>query len=201
MVAAIVLPTAVASAGAYVYHGLYNIGADEKHWAIVEDVLLTVRLRSIDARARKIREIPDLTDPKLVSVGAGQYAEMCVNCHLAPGKKESPLRQGLYPQPPDLTLRKREPRAAFWTIKHGIKMTAMPAWGASHDDAQIWSIVAFLQELPGLDAKDYQRMIAEAPGDESMRDMPGTDNLAPMDGTRGRRAGGHHGANPHEHAK
>jgi hypothetical protein len=27
-----------------------------------------------------------------------------------------------------------EARADFWLIKHGIKMTGMPAWGASHGD-------------------------------------------------------------------
>ena len=195
MAAGFVLLTAVAAAGAYVYHGLYNIAADEKHWALTERVLQMVRLRSIEARAREIRDMPDLADPKLISVGAGQYAEMCVNCHLAPGEKVSPLRQGLYPQPPDLSLQKPEPRAAFWTIKHGIKMTAMPAWGASHDDATIWSLVAFLQKLPGLDAKGYEKMIAEAPADKHMRNMPR------IDGTRGDGPAGHHDAKSRGHEK
>jgi mono/diheme cytochrome c family protein len=57
---------------------------------------------------------------------------------------------------------------AFWTIKHGIKMSAMPAWGASHDDATIWSMVAFLQRLPDLDAAQYKQMVAAAPPDEDM---------------------------------
>ncbi|MHB8721984.1 MAG: c-type cytochrome [Steroidobacteraceae bacterium] len=37
---------------------------------------------------------------------------------------------------------------AFWIIKHGIKMSAMPAWGKSLDDAAIWDIVAFVRQLP-----------------------------------------------------
>ena len=33
----------------------------------------------------------------------------------------------------------------FWVIKHGIKMSAMPAWGALDDDSSIWAIVAFVR--------------------------------------------------------
>ena len=167
IVAAIVL--AFAGAAAYVYLGVYNVAADEKHWAATERFLQSVRMRSVRAHSRQAGDVPDLDDAKRIQTGAGQYAEMCVQCHLAPGAKESPLRQGLYPQPPDLTQVKVEPRAAFWVIKHGIKMTGMPAWGASHDDATIWALVAFLQKLPGLDANAYAKMVKEAPADEEMR--------------------------------
>lgn len=61
-----------------------------------------------------------------------------------------------------------EPKAAFWVIKHGIKMSAMPAWGPTHDDATIWSMVAFLQKLPILDATQYKAIVAKAPPDEEM---------------------------------
>lgn len=43
----------------------------------------------------------------------------------------------------------------FLIIKHGIKMSAMPAWGKTHDDATIWTIVAFLQQLPTLTPEQY----------------------------------------------
>ena len=53
-------------------------------------------------------------------------------------------------------------------IKHGIKMSAMPAWGSSHDDATIWSMVAFLQKLPDLSPTQYKDIVARAPPDEDM---------------------------------
>lgn len=59
-------------------------------------------------------------------------------------------------------------RADFWVIKHGIKMTGMPAWGASHDDEKIWSVVAFLRKLAELDARRYREMVAKAPADEEV---------------------------------
>lgn len=191
---------AIVGAAAYFYLGLYNVAADEKHWAMTEALLQTVKVRSVAARARAIGDVPDLTDRKLISAGAGQYAEMCVQCHLAPGKKDSPLRQGLYPQPPDLSLQSPEPRVAFWIVKHGIKLTGMPAWGASHDDATIWSLVAFLQKLPGLDEKAYRKMIATAPADESMRGMPGMKDM-PMGGAKSDGAAGHRDVQPHGQGK
>jgi mono/diheme cytochrome c family protein len=52
----------------------------------------------------------------------------------------------------------RDPRRAFWTIKHGIKMSAMPAWGKSLDDATIWDIVAFLRQMPTVSSETYQQL-------------------------------------------
>jgi hypothetical protein len=34
-------------------------------------------------------------------------------------------------------------------------MTAMPGFQASYSDDQIWSLVAFLNGLPGISAPDY----------------------------------------------
>lgn len=130
-----------------------------------------VRTRSIERRSRDIA-VPNLDDPKLALKGAGQYAEMCMGCHLAPGMKESPTRQGLYPKPPKLAEREINPRRVFWVIKHGIKMTGMPAWGASHDDDTIWSLVAFLNQLPRLSPQQYKEMVDKAPRDKEMESMP-----------------------------
>jgi mono/diheme cytochrome c family protein len=53
---------------------------------------------------------------------------------------------------------------AFWTIKHGIKMSAMPAWGKSLDDATVWEIVAFVRKLPAMTPEQYQRVAKWRPG-------------------------------------
>lgn len=158
----------VAAAAAAVYSGVYNVAADEPHWPLTERLLDTVRTRSIEARARGLALPTDFDGEKQVLVGAGQYAEMCEGCHLAPGVESTPLRQGLYPKPPDFTRRAHgmDARAEFCVIKHGIKMSAMPAWGASHDDEKIWSLVAFVRKLPELDARRYREMVKKAPADK-----------------------------------
>lgn len=164
---AVVLGVLVVGAGAFVYSGLYDIGADAPHTKPVFAVMQAMRERSVEVHSKDI-QVPDLNDEQLILKGAGQYAAMCTECHLKPGGKDSEIRPGLYPQPPNLSQVRIAPKEAFWVIKHGIKMSAMPAWGLSHDDPTIWSMVAFLQKLPDMTPAQYKDMVAKAPPDEDM---------------------------------
>ena len=181
VVAAVVVWSVLAlvAAGLFVYSGVYDIGADAHHTQPVAKVLQILRERSIGARAQDLA-VPKLDDPQRVLEGAGHYAAMCTGCHLAPGMKDSEIRPGLYPQPPNLSRTHVDPRVAFWVIKHGIKMSAMPAWGASHDDATIWTMVAFVQKLPDLTPAQYKDIVAKAPPDEDM-DMGDHNHAAAAD--------------------
>ncbi|MGB3269288.1 MAG: c-type cytochrome [Rhodanobacter sp.] len=164
---AVVLGVLVVGAGAFVYSGVYNIGADDHHTRPVFAVMQALRERSIVAHSKDIA-VPDLNDEQLILKGAGQYAAMCTQCHLKPGMRDSEIRPGLYPRPPNLSQVRVAPREAFWVIKHGIKMSAMPAWGGSHDDSTIWSMVAFLQKLPDMTPAQYKDIVAKAPPDDDM---------------------------------
>jgi mono/diheme cytochrome c family protein len=86
------------------------------------------------------------------------------------------MGKGLNPPAPDLGEEAAELSTAerFWVIKNGIKMTGMPAWGATHDDSSIWPVVAFLKELPDLEGLAYQAMLESASGHE----------LTPVNGSR-----------------
>jgi len=170
LIVIVVLAVVIAiGAAIWAWSGLYNIGADDHHWKVTYNALQTVRDRSIHVRSKDIK-IPSLDDPQLILKGAGQYAAMCTGCHLRPGMEDSELRKGMYPQPPDLSKVHVDPQDAFWVIKHGIKMSAMPAWGldGSHDDQTIWSMVAFLEKLPGMTPEQYKAIVAKAPPDEDM---------------------------------
>jgi Cytochrome C oxidase, cbb3-type, subunit III len=124
-----------------VYAGLYNVAADVPHTQPVYWLFETVRDRSIAAGARNIVVPNDLNDLARISSGAGQYAEMCSVCHLAPGMKRTEISRGLYPRAPELR-RKTDLTAAeqFWIVKHGVKMTGMPAWGVTHSDELLWDV-------------------------------------------------------------
>jgi mono/diheme cytochrome c family protein len=146
------------AAGAFIYSGVYNIGADDHHTRLVLALIGQLRDRSIAVRAGAIA-VPDLDDPGRLAAGARQYAQRCAGCHLAPGVTRSDLRPGLYPHPPNLV--QADPpdaRRAFWTIKHGIKMSAMPAWGQRLDDVAIWDVVAFVRKLPSLTQEAYGQL-------------------------------------------
>lgn len=166
---AAVLATAGAAAF-YLASGAYDFGADSPHWGITRAAIEAFRDHSIAVRSQDV-VVPDFRDERMVSKGAGQYAAMCVNCHLAPGMKDSEIRPGLYPQPPNLSETRVDPKRAFWVVKHGLKMSGMPAWGLGHDDDALWSIVAFVTRLPGLSEDHYKQMVAEAPPDEEMGGM------------------------------
>jgi len=150
-----------------VYSGVVNVAADNPHSAPIYALLETARERSIAVRAKNI-EVPDLGDADLIQSGAGNYDAMCVGCHLAPGMTETELSQNLYPAPPSLADADREsdPARDFWVVKHGIKSTAMPAWGKSMDDPYIWGLVAILEQLPALSAAEYRALVASSGGHE-----------------------------------
>lgn len=158
----------VLCAGLFLWSGIYDFGADSPHWKITYSILKIARERSVADHAGVIDLPTDLDDPKVILKGAGQYAAMCTHCHLAPGMKNSEIRPGLYPEPPNLSLVRVDLRQAFWVVKHGLKMTGMPAWGKTHDDATIWSIVAFLNKLPDMSPAQYKSIVAKAPPDDDM---------------------------------
>lgn len=159
--------------GAVVYlgGGFYDVGADKPHTGLVAWVLGTVRERSIDAHGEDI-PVPKLDDPRMIAEGAEHYDAMCTTCHLAPGMAENELRPGLNPRPPVLAKEPPDsPGEAFWTIKHGIKMTGMPAWGVTHSDEEIWNIVAFLEKLPKLSPGEYRALVAQSGDHHHDHDM------------------------------
>ncbi len=145
----------------FVSSGMYRIGAATPHWPLTESLLHTLRERSIERHAQGVA-VPPLDERQMVLKGAAAYDEMCVVCHLAPGMQPTPVHTGLYPQPPKLAEHGIEPKTAFWVVKHGIKMTGMPAWGETHGDEELWNIVAFLDKLPEMSPQEYQDIVAQA---------------------------------------
>ena len=156
LVVAITLAALAIGGGAvFIGSGVYNIGADDHHTKIVLAAIEQLREHSIEARSRSL-EVHTVSDPARIAVGGQHYAALCVSCHLAPGVTKSDIRPGLYPHPPDLAQENMQSAArTFWIIKHGIKMSAMPAWGKTLDDAAIWDLVAFVREMPEMTPETY----------------------------------------------
>ena len=170
---AVALLVLIGAAAVGIYAGLYNIAADVPHTQPVYWLLETVRDRSVEARVRDIVVPNDLKDPNRISRGAGQYVDMCSGCHLTPGMKRTEISQGLYPRAPELRRKTPlTPAEQFWVVKHGIKMTGMPAWGVTHDDDLLWDVVAFVRKLPELTPEQYETLVKNAPKhQELMKEM------------------------------
>jgi mono/diheme cytochrome c family protein len=164
--AAVVLSAAAvpAAMALFVYSGVYNIGADVPHTKPVFWMISQFRDRSVAVRAAQITPPADLTAPARIATGAALYDSLCTSCHLAPGMNKTDLSRGLYPKAPQLAYgTDLSPAQEFWTIKHGIKLTAMPAWGRTHSDAEVWDLVAFLRKMPDFDQDQYHAAVKSAP--------------------------------------
>ncbi|GAB4239192.1 MAG: hypothetical protein Kow00109_13960 [Acidobacteriota bacterium] len=157
----IILFFSVALILVFVLAGGYNVAATKPHGGLMDWFLVTVRDNSIKSRAAEL-EAPNLDREDRVASGVAHFQAMCVTCHGAPGIEPSETGKGLYPPPPDLahSARQKTAEELFWVIKHGIKMTGMPAYGPTHDDESLWDIVAFLRVLPDTSPEKYREMLA-----------------------------------------
>ena len=66
----------------------------------------------------------------------------------------------MLPEPPDLA-----PLISTWTdeqlfeiVQHGVRFTGRPAWPTQERPDEVWSMVAFLRQLPDMDANRYQEL-------------------------------------------
>jgi mono/diheme cytochrome c family protein len=148
------------AAGALIYAGFYDVAATTPHWYAARAILETARLRSIKAHAAGIAVPPGHDDPAKVLIGVEHYAAHCAVCHGAPGVPRGDIGRGLYPSPPDLARAAPlySPSELFWIVKHGIKMTGMPAW-SDHSDDELWPTVAFVEKLPGMTEEKYGKLL------------------------------------------
>lgn len=148
------------------YTGVYDISATSKHFRPVFKLLDIGMRESVERRAASAR-VPPLDDERLVARGPVQFRRHCVHCHGAPGVAPQPCALGMTPAPANLvqTAREWKPAHVFWVIKFGIRMSGMPAWKMHLGDDDMWAIVAFMQRLPALSAREYQALHASEPED------------------------------------
>ncbi len=146
----------------FAWSGIYNIAATEPHWPITSSFVETLRDRSISAHSKDIR-VPEVNDAESSVMAFSHYHEMCRLCHGAPGYLPEEFAKGLYPSPPDMTsghLKKELSQAEiYWIAEYGIKLTGMPAFGPTHDEKELWGLVALVTKIPQMSPEDYRRQV------------------------------------------
>jgi mono/diheme cytochrome c family protein len=96
-----------------------------------------------------------LTDANLLE-GVRLYGENCAVCHGTATSGEehaSAIARGEYPAPPQFAsdgVEDDPEGVTYWKVKHGIRLTGMPSWGASLDDHKIWTLALFLKHMDKL---------------------------------------------------
>jgi hypothetical protein len=154
----------------YTWSGAYNIAATQPHWRTTLFFIDLLKERSIEVRSSGKR-MPELVDANMDDAYS-HFHEMCRLCHGAPGYDSLGFAGGLYPSPPSLVSgdlqRELGEAEIYWVVKHGIKMTGMPAFGPAHDEKELLGLAALVEEIPRLTPEQYRRRVgAPASKDET----------------------------------
>ncbi len=150
--------------GAYAFmmSGIYNISATSQHLQFVYSFLEKGMHQSVRFHARGI-DTPPLDDTQMIRRGAQLYRDACVQCHGAPGVAPEGIGMSMQPVPGPLTDadEKWQPNELYWIVRHGIKMSGMPAWEYRMSEEELWDTVAFMRRLPHLTPADYAAIAAK----------------------------------------
>ncbi|MDX9819732.1 MAG: cytochrome c [Desulfococcus multivorans] len=163
----ILIAAAIAGAGAllYAWSGVYDIAATTPHWALTTSFIDMLKERSIEGHSGGI-QAPNSDDPNLREASLPHYHEMCRRCHGAPGQAPEEFSKGLYPAPPSMVSghiqEELSTAEVYWVIKHGIKMTGMPAFGPTHSEDILWGLTALATEMPRMRPDQYRQQIETA---------------------------------------
>lgn len=79
----------------------------------------------------------------LFEEGKETYTKKCLPCHGASGNGEGPYARNVVTRPADLNERIKDyPSHShhFWRVKEGVPGTAMPPWGRTLSDEEIWIV-------------------------------------------------------------
>ena len=162
----VVATIVVALAGAYALldSGLIPANADVKPAGLELWIAGTSLNATLRRQAPREANLVPLTSANLIA-GITLYGQHCAICHGTAGgdPSASPVAKGLYPGPPQLATDgvEDDPEGvSYWKIKHGIRLTGMPAWGSALNDRQIWTLALFLKHMDKL-PPDAQQAWAE----------------------------------------
>ncbi|HEY0962674.1 MAG TPA: c-type cytochrome [Pseudomonadales bacterium] len=144
------------------WSGLVNISASAGHPAWIEAFLELGMRRSVERHSSDLVPPADLDSAARIQLGAAHFAGGCAECHGEPGADRNPIYDYMLPFPPDLATAAHEwdTRELHFIVRHGLQFTGMPEWSGGERADEVWSMVAFLQELPALDAGSYRVLAA-----------------------------------------
>lgn len=150
----------------FAWSGIFNIAASSGHWPITTWFLHWTMRNSVKTHSFfDVPENPRATDGHLVSA-AGHFDQACASCHGAPGLRPLPVMQRETPHAPSLSVNAREwsDRHLFYILRHGVKYTGMPAWGANGRDDEVRRMVAFVRLLPDMTPAQYRALAGTEDG-------------------------------------
>jgi thiosulfate dehydrogenase len=154
IVLGVVATLVVLGLGAYlgVEAGMLPANADGKPSRLERWAARTSLRTTLEREAPKGPNPLPLDNANLIA-GIKLYAANCAVCHGASDGKPSNIALGVYQKPPQLVkdgVEDDPEGVTYWKVAHGIRFTAMPAFGKALDDRQLWQLTLFLKHMDGL---------------------------------------------------
>lgn len=136
--------------------GGYNVAATERHNPLVGWALTTAMRNHVQGAADDLTAPAEIT-PAMIEAGAGEYKAMCAHCHGGVGESRAEWAETMRPIPPALAQAadRWSIEEVHWIVSNGVKMSGMPAFGPTHDEATMWNIAAFVKRLPEMSGAQY----------------------------------------------
>jgi mono/diheme cytochrome c family protein len=132
--------------------GVMGANADSKPNPLESWIAKRSLHAAIDRETKNLQNPLSLSDANLTD-GVHLYASNCAVCHGAADAKPSKLAQGFFVPAPMLAKHgvEDDPVAeSYWKIAHGIRFTAMPAFGTTLSDDDMWKIAMFVSKMDHL---------------------------------------------------
>ncbi|MGC1448593.1 MAG: cytochrome c [Candidatus Sulfotelmatobacter sp.] len=150
---------------AYFRLGLAEVRSDSRPPAWESQLMHSAVRASVRRSASGIQVPPPGNVEDAIVQGGKLYFNGCAGCHGEPGKAGEDLSH--YPPVPQLAqigTQYSEPEM-YWIIKHGIRNTAMSAYGPFYSDKEMWALADFLGRIDNLPAGVLERIQQKkAPG-------------------------------------
>jgi len=127
------------------------------------------------ARGAPTSPPPVAADDATFNEGIKIYGDNCIVCHGAADGRPSMIGFGLYQKAPLLGRHGVEDEPVgqtYWKVRHGIRLTGMPAFANTLSDTQIWQVALFLKHMdklppaPGVKWKALKNPVALVPLDK-----------------------------------
>jgi mono/diheme cytochrome c family protein len=142
--------------------GFAPIHSDARPSAL-ETALMRFAVRaSVHRHAVELPPAP-VANEQAVIAGGKLYVQGCAGCHGELGKPFQEDRANFPPVPQFTTTGTPYTQSEVaWVIKHGVRMTAMSAYGRFYTEDQIWNLAAFVKESSHL-SKSLRDLILAKP--------------------------------------
>ncbi len=142
----------IAAAVAGVFAGVLPAGADAKPSAL-EEWAANRSLHASIAREDGAYVNPlQPTDANLIA-GVRLYGANCAACHGAADALPSTFSKGFYIEAPLLAkdgVEDDPENVTYWKLDHGIRFSAMPAFGKNLTSEQLWQLTMFVARMDKL---------------------------------------------------